>query len=115
MWLCRLLPLIGSSDWGASTCRRGRERSQAEGKYLPQSRKARRRTPFKFAPSGGVSRRLGSRTARLRRYSPNCVWLGGFMSGEFKYVLPVEQTEWKIGSETSTVFRWDYDAGGTTL
>ena len=37
------------------------------------------------------------------------------MSGEFKYVLPVEQTEWKIGSETSTVFRWDYDAGGTTL
>lgn len=32
------------------------------------------------------------------------------MSFEERYVLPVEQTGWKVSGETETVFRWDYDS-----
>ena len=31
------------------------------------------------------------------------------MAKEFHYVLPVEQTEWTIAGESSTILRWDYD------
>jgi hypothetical protein len=33
------------------------------------------------------------------------------MGEEFRYVLPVDQTEWTIQGAASTVLRWDYDAG----
>ncbi len=31
------------------------------------------------------------------------------MAKEFRYVLPVEQTQWTVAGESSTVLRWDYD------
>ncbi len=31
------------------------------------------------------------------------------MANEFRYVLPVEQTQWTVAGESSTVLRWDYD------
>ncbi len=31
------------------------------------------------------------------------------MAKEFRYVLPVEQTQWTVEGESSTVLRWDYD------
>jgi hypothetical protein len=31
------------------------------------------------------------------------------MSTEFKYALPVEQTNWRVNGETATVLRWEYD------
>jgi hypothetical protein len=33
------------------------------------------------------------------------------MATEFKYALPVEQTNWRIDGKTDTVFRWEYDDG----
>jgi hypothetical protein len=32
-----------------------------------------------------------------------------------RYALPVEQTEWHVGSATTTVFTWDYDEGRDRL
>jgi hypothetical protein len=34
---------------------------------------------------------------------------------EFRYVLPVGETGWTVLGETSTGFRWDYDAAGAAL
>jgi hypothetical protein len=34
---------------------------------------------------------------------------------EFRYALPVEETGWTIGGETSTSFRWDYGEDGDKL
>ncbi|HUK60800.1 MAG TPA: ferritin-like domain-containing protein [Stellaceae bacterium] len=31
------------------------------------------------------------------------------MAKEFRYVLPVEQTQWAVAGESSAVLRWDYD------
>lgn len=31
------------------------------------------------------------------------------MSTMYRYVLPVEQTQWKLNGETETVFTWEYD------
>lgn len=33
------------------------------------------------------------------------------MATELKYVLPVEQTDWKIDGKTETTFRWEYEDG----
>ena len=33
------------------------------------------------------------------------------MSTELKYLLPVEQTNWKIEGKNEVVFRWEYDDG----
>jgi hypothetical protein len=37
------------------------------------------------------------------------------MGKEFRYVLPVEETGWRVNGETSTVFRWDYDEARASL
>jgi hypothetical protein len=37
------------------------------------------------------------------------------MTREFTYVLPVEETGWRVDGETSTSFRWDYDAARASL
>jgi hypothetical protein len=37
------------------------------------------------------------------------------MGSEFSYILPVEETGWKVNGETSTVFRWDYDEARASL
>lgn len=37
------------------------------------------------------------------------------MGQEFRYVLPVGETGWTVEGETSTGFRWDYDAAGAAL
>ena len=31
------------------------------------------------------------------------------MSTTYRYVLPVEQTEWKFDGSTETCFTWEYD------
>jgi hypothetical protein len=31
------------------------------------------------------------------------------MSTTYRYVLPVEQTEWKFDGNTETCFTWDYE------
>ena len=31
------------------------------------------------------------------------------MSTEFKYALPVKQTNWQVNGETATILRWEYD------
>jgi hypothetical protein len=33
------------------------------------------------------------------------------MSTELKYILPVEQTNWKIEGKSEVAFRWEYDDG----
>jgi hypothetical protein len=37
------------------------------------------------------------------------------MVGTFEYILPVDQTEWKIDGAASAIFHWDYDATGSAL
>jgi hypothetical protein len=37
------------------------------------------------------------------------------MSAEFRYALPVEQTEWRVDGTSSVVLRWDYDERGGGL
>lgn len=37
------------------------------------------------------------------------------MSTELKYVLPVEQTNWKVGGQSEIAFRWEYDDGRDEL
>jgi len=37
------------------------------------------------------------------------------MASEFTYVLPVEETGWRVDGETSTAFRWDYDEARASL
>jgi hypothetical protein len=32
------------------------------------------------------------------------------MAIDFKYAMPVDQTDWLVSGKTSTAFRWDYDA-----
>jgi len=34
---------------------------------------------------------------------------------DINYVLPVDQTGWKIEGGSTTTFRWDYDKGGMPL
>jgi 1,2-phenylacetyl-CoA epoxidase catalytic subunit len=33
------------------------------------------------------------------------------MATEFKYALPIEQTNWKVGGEIATTLRWEYEDG----
>ncbi len=33
------------------------------------------------------------------------------MTTEFRYALPVEQTNWSLNGQTETIFRWEYDDG----
>jgi hypothetical protein len=37
------------------------------------------------------------------------------MSAEFRYVMPVEQTQWRIPASGEVAFTWDYDARSTEL
>ncbi|HYM29658.1 MAG TPA: ferritin-like domain-containing protein [Candidatus Cybelea sp.] len=37
------------------------------------------------------------------------------MATEFKYALPVEQTNWRVNGESNTVLRWEYDDGRAGL
>lgn len=37
------------------------------------------------------------------------------MSAEFRYVLPVEETQWRIPASGEVAFTWDYDARSTEL
>ena len=37
------------------------------------------------------------------------------MSAEFRYVMPVEQTQWRIPASGEVSFTWDYDARSTEL
>src|SRR4051812_2928443 len=37
------------------------------------------------------------------------------MTTERRYALPVDQTNWRIGGEAETIFRWEYDDGRDEL
>ncbi len=37
------------------------------------------------------------------------------MSAEFRYIMPVEQTQWRIPASGEVAFTWDYDARSTEL
>ena len=37
------------------------------------------------------------------------------MSSTYRYQIPVQQTQWTVGSRTETGFTWEYDDGRESL
>lgn len=37
------------------------------------------------------------------------------MSTEWRYALPVDQTDWVVNGQTQTVLRWEYEDGRDSL